>query len=109
MEAVKKVEQRVDRIIKENPFPLFTIDAELNVLLSNQAFLEFTGYSQDKISALSMKDFRYLKNKGDTVEGTIKSKKRSHGESTIEFPRVPSFSNGTIFPCSIQRVMLKAC
>jgi len=87
IEAVKKVEQRVDRIIKENPFPLFTINAELNVLLSNQAFLEFTGYTQDKISALSMKDFRYLKNKGDTVEGTIKSKKRSHGESTIEFPR----------------------
>jgi methyl-accepting chemotaxis protein len=34
-----------------------------------------------------MKDFKYLKNKGDTVEGTIKSRKRSHGESTIEFPR----------------------
>ena len=87
MEAVKKVEQRVDRIIQENPFPLFTIDAELNVKISNQAFLEFTGYSKEKSSSLSMKDFKYLKNKGDTVEGTIKSKKRSHGESTIEFPR----------------------
>jgi methyl-accepting chemotaxis protein len=87
VEAVKKVEQRVDRIIQENPFPLFTIDAELNVKISNLAFLEFTGYSRENASSLSMKDFRYLKNKGDTVEGTIKSKKRSHGESTIEFPR----------------------
>jgi methyl-accepting chemotaxis protein len=87
MDAVKKVEQRVDRIIQENPFPLFTIDAELNVKISNQAFLEFTGYSKEKTSSLSMKDFKYLKNKGDTVEGTIKSKKRSQGESTIEFPR----------------------
>ncbi len=33
-----------------------------------------------------MKDFKYLKNKGETVEGTIKSRKRSQGESTIEFP-----------------------
>ena len=87
IEAVKKVEQRVDRIIQENPFPLFTIDAKLNLKISNQAFLEFTGYYQEKASSLSMKDFKYLKNKGDTVEGTIKSRKRSHGESTIEFPR----------------------
>jgi methyl-accepting chemotaxis protein len=87
MDAVKKVEQRVDRIIQENPFPLFTIDTELNVKISNQAFLEFTGYPKEKLSSLSMKEFRYLKNKGDTVEGTIKSRKRSHGESTIEFPR----------------------
>ena len=86
MEAVKKVEQRVDRIIQENPFPLFTIDADLSVKISNQAFLEFTGYSKERASSLSMKDFKYLKNKGDTVEGTIKSKRRSKGESTIEFP-----------------------
>ena len=65
MEAVKKVEQRVDKILQENPFPLFTIDPA---------------------ATLSMKDFKYLKNKGETVEGTIKSKKRSQGESTIEFP-----------------------
>ncbi len=31
IEAVKKMEQRVDRIIQENPFPLFTIDLDLNV------------------------------------------------------------------------------
>ena len=45
MDAVKKTEQRVDRIIQENPFPLFTIDLELNVKLSNQAFLKLSGYS----------------------------------------------------------------
>ena len=86
MEAVKKVEQRVDKILQENPFPLFTIDPELNVKISNLAFLLLTGYSKERAATLSMKDFKYLKNKGETVEGTIKSKKRSQGESTIEFP-----------------------
>ena len=86
IEAVKEVEQRVDRIIQENPFPLFTIDPELNIKISNLAFLLLTGYSTERASSLSMKDFKYLKNKGQTVEGTIKSKKRSQGESTIEFP-----------------------
>jgi len=86
MEAVQKAEQRVDRIIQENPYPLFTIDTSLNIKISNQAFLKLTGYSKDRVSSLSMKDFKYLKNKGASVEGTIKSGQRSQGGSTIEFP-----------------------
>ena len=86
MEAVKKGEQRVDRIIQENPFPLFTIDPDLSVKISNTSFLSLTGYSREEATSLSMKGFKYLKNKGGTVEGTIKSKKRSQGESVIEFP-----------------------
>jgi methyl-accepting chemotaxis protein len=86
MDAVKKVEQRVDRIIQENPYPLFTIDTQLNIKISNQAFLKLTGISKERASSLSMKDFKYIKNKGESVEATIKSKKRSQGESVIEFP-----------------------
>lgn len=86
MEAVKKVEQRVDRIIQENPYPLFTIDLNLDIKIANQAFLKLTGYSRERVSTLSMKNFKFIKNKGASVEGTIKAKKRSNGESTIEFP-----------------------
>lgn len=86
MEAVKKVEQRVDRIIQENPYPLFTIDLNLDIKIANQAFLKLTGYSRERVSTLSMKNFKFVKNKGASVEGTIKAKKRSNGESTIEFP-----------------------
>jgi methyl-accepting chemotaxis protein len=86
MDAVKKVEQRVDRILQENPYPLFTIDPALTVLFSNQAFVKLTGYSKDRAASLSMKDFKFQKNKGESVEGTIKSKRRSQGESVIEFP-----------------------
>jgi len=86
MDAVKKVEQRVDRIIQENPYPLFTIDPNLDIKIANQAFLKLTGYSRERVSTLSMKNFKFIKNKGASVEGTIKAKKRSNGESTIEFP-----------------------
>ena len=43
MDAVKKIEQRVDRIIQENPYPLFTIDPNLDIKIANQAFLKLTG------------------------------------------------------------------
>ncbi|MGA2917010.1 methyl-accepting chemotaxis protein [Methanoregula sp.] len=86
MDDIKKVEQRVDRILQENPYPLFTIDTALNLVLSNQAFLKLTGYSKDRAASLSMKDFKFQKNKGESVETTIRSKRRSQGESVIEFP-----------------------
>jgi methyl-accepting chemotaxis protein len=86
MDDVKKVEQRVDRILQENPYPLFTIDTTLNVVFSNQAFLKLTNYSRDRVATLSMKDFKFIKNKGESVEGTIRSRRRSQGESVIEFP-----------------------
>ncbi len=86
MAAVKEIEQRVDRIIQENPYPLFTIDTNLDIKIANQAFLKLTGYSRDRVGTLSMKNFGFKKNKGATVEGTIKSRQRSEGESTIEFP-----------------------
>jgi len=86
IDEIRKIEQRVDQILQENPYPLFTIDAGLNLKISNQAFLKLTGYSPERASTLSMKDFRFVKNKGESVEGTIKAKRRSQGESVIEFP-----------------------
>jgi methyl-accepting chemotaxis protein len=86
MAAVKKVEQRVDRILQENPYPLFTIDPDLTLKMTNQAFQKLTGYSKDRLASLSMKEFKFKKNKGASVEGTIRSKQRSQGEAIIEFP-----------------------
>jgi len=82
----EQVQKRVDQIIQENPYPFFTVDMNLNVKICNLAFLKLTGYSKERASTLSMKEFKYLKNKGASVEETIRSKKISRGESTLEFP-----------------------
>lgn len=86
IENVHAIQQRVDRILQENPYPLFTISPDLSVTMTNQAFQKLTGYSKDRLGNLSMKDFSFKKNKGDSVEGTIRAKRRSQGESVIEFP-----------------------
>jgi methyl-accepting chemotaxis protein len=86
MESVQEFRQRVDRILQENPYPLFTINPDLSLTMTNQAFQKLTGYSKDRLASLSMKEFKYKKNKGDSVEGAIRSKRRSQGESVIEFP-----------------------
>ncbi|MEN6396726.1 MAG: PAS domain S-box protein, partial [Methanoregula sp.] len=82
----EKVKQRADRIIQENPYALFTIDTSMTVLSANSAFLKLTGYSRDEIPRLSVKKFKYKSNNGASVEETIASRQRGHGESVIEFP-----------------------
>ncbi|ABS56095.1 methyl-accepting chemotaxis sensory transducer [Methanoregula boonei 6A8] len=82
----EQIRQRADRIIEENPYALFTIDTGLTVRSINSAFLKLTGYSRDEAAHLTMKNFRFKKNKGASVEATITSKQRGHGESVIEFP-----------------------
>jgi len=86
MNEVHQIRARVDRILQENPYPLFTINPDLSITMTNLAFQKMTGYSKDRLGNLSMKDFGYKKNKGDSVEMTIRSKRRSQGESVIEFP-----------------------
>ena len=105
----EKVKQRADRIIEENPYALFTIDTGLSVRSANSAFLKLTGYSRDQAAHLSMKDFKYKKNKGASVEATIASKQRGHGESVIEFPPEHSRWTGIISRFSMKPGRSKAC
>ena len=86
MTAAKEAEQRVDRILQENPFPLFIVQPDLSIRMSNRAFEKLTGYSKDRLGSLSMKEFGFKKNKGGSVEDTIRQKQRGKGESVIEFP-----------------------
>ncbi|HVP95924.1 methyl-accepting chemotaxis protein [Methanoregula sp.] len=86
VDEAEKIRQRADRIVEENPYALFTIGTDLTVRSVNSAFLKLTGYSRDDAGRLSMKSFRYKKNKGATVEAVISSKQRGQGESVIEFP-----------------------
>ncbi len=86
IDAAETAQKRVDQIIQQNPYPFFTTGTDLKIRITNRAFLRLSGYSDERASSLSMKDFKYLKNKGDSVEETIRSKKISRGESTLEFP-----------------------
>ena len=96
VEESEEIRQKTDRIINENPFALFTIDTNLSILSANNAFLQLTGYSRDTALHLSVKDFKYKKDKGVSVEETIRSKKRGHADGGPFIYRHPGKSR--IYP-----------
>ena len=86
MEQIQALKNQTDTIVQENPYPLILIDTEMTIRSFNKAFLDMAGLSKSTIASLSLKDFKYIKNKGKSVEHTIKTKQTSHGEAIIEFP-----------------------
>ena len=85
MDEIVRFQKRSETIINENPYSILIVDPGLKIKSVNQAFLTLTGYVKEQIATLSMKDFKYLKNKGESIESTIRAKHRTQGESVIEF------------------------
>ena len=85
MDEIASFQKRSETIINENPYSLLIVNPDLKIESVNQAFLTLTGYAKERIATLSMKDFKYLKNKGGSIESTIRAKHRTQGESVIEF------------------------
>lgn len=87
MKEIKNLKQRSDTVVSENPMPILLVDTDFNIILSNQAFLDISGISYEKISSMNARDFRVLSQKGEGLKNVITAKKRSFGEVTVELPR----------------------
>jgi len=77
-------------MFEKNPLAHAVIDADLRIVLVNEAFSKLTGCSRDRLLAIKFSDFRsqgitkYLKDSGESVKDAINGKRNAIGESTIE-------------------------
>ena len=83
---IQVLQRRSEAIINENPYPILIWTPELKVEAMNPACLRLMGYQQSDISRLTVKDFIYIKQTGQPITDTIKTKQPSKGEATIQFP-----------------------
>ncbi|WP_292518811.1 PAS domain-containing methyl-accepting chemotaxis protein [Methanoculleus sp.] len=86
MEEMRVLHQQSDAIVQENPMPILIWNADLTVSAVNKAFRQLSGYSEEQCARLTVRDFRYLQQSGNSVADTVRSRKDSKGEATIEFP-----------------------
>jgi len=85
-EAVKQ-RQLAFTMIMQNPQPLLIIDTQFNVKLANEAFLAMSGYTEEQLQKMNIREFKILKKSGHNLKEAIATKKGVTGKVTVEFPK----------------------
>jgi len=86
MAEIERLKKQSDAIVQQNPMPILLWDKDLKVVASNKAFQDLTGYSKEQSERLTIKDFKYNAQSGQSVTDTMKTELASRGEAAIQFP-----------------------
>ena len=86
MERLQVLQQQSDAIVQENPMPILLWNPDLTIRVVNRAFQEMSGFSEEQGAHLTVRDFNYINQSGEGVADTVRSRKDSRGEATLEFP-----------------------
>ena len=79
-------EGKAEGIINHAPVPIFEIGPELTVIQVNQAFLEVTGYTEDEIIGMPIKNFKIIERTGEGIKEAIAKKSILDGHLVSECP-----------------------
>ncbi|WP_214020544.1 PAS domain-containing methyl-accepting chemotaxis protein [Methanoculleus sp.] len=86
IEQMRVLQQQADAIIQENPMPILLWSTDRTVEIANKAFCRLSGFSEEQAARLTLGDFKYVSQSGNSVTDTLKSRKPSKGEAILEFP-----------------------
>jgi methyl-accepting chemotaxis protein len=79
-------------MFEQNPLAQAVVDADLVIVLVNDAFTKLVGYSRDRLMGIRFTDFKdknmikYLENSGQAVSDTLTLRRTTVGQSTFETP-----------------------
>ena len=86
---IKKIEalqERSETIVQQNPMPILLCDKEMNIRVANPAFTELSDIAMDRVTKMSLREFKILEQKGEGIKHVFDTNRRSFGEVTVEFP-----------------------
>ncbi|PKL60500.1 MAG: hypothetical protein CVV33_02345 [Methanomicrobiales archaeon HGW-Methanomicrobiales-4] len=86
MRTLKIEKERYESLFRFNPNPILVWNTDLQVIDTNDAFVQKTGYSREKALSLKLSDFVYLDRKGDGIQETLRDRQMKMGEATFQFP-----------------------
>ena len=86
LKEIEGLKKESEIIIQENPMPILLVNPAFNIKVANQAYVDMSGISQDKLLSMNARDFKIIEQNGEGLGQVIKQKKRSYGEVTVELP-----------------------
>ncbi|WP_321504414.1 methyl-accepting chemotaxis protein [uncultured Methanoregula sp.] len=79
-------------MFEKNPLSQAVVDADLNILLVNDAFTKLVGYNKDRLIGIRFTDFKdknmikYLESSGEGVGDAVNMRRTTVGRSTFDTP-----------------------
>ena len=83
----EKQRQLAFTMIMQNPQPLLIIDTKFNIKLANESFLTLSGFTEEQLQKMNIREFKVLKKSGHNLKEALETKKGVTGEVTVEFPK----------------------
>ncbi|MDO9034139.1 MAG: methyl-accepting chemotaxis protein, partial [Methanoregula sp.] len=83
----EKQRQLAFTMIMQNPQPLLIIDTKFNIKLANESFLTISGYSEEQLQKMNIREFKILAKSGHNLKEALETKKGVTGQVTVEFPK----------------------
>lgn len=84
--AEEREKSKTHQIIRDNPIPFLMLGTDLQILDSNTAFTNLSGYSVGELSRMSLGDFKILKLEGQSSKDCITKKTGVMSDTEIDFP-----------------------
>ncbi|MCX6699007.1 MAG: methyl-accepting chemotaxis protein [Methanomicrobiales archaeon] len=86
LEEARSLQETTAQLLQKLPTPILLWDMDKNVIETNEAFIEKTGWSREKTLISHLKDFVYLDKKGEGSDESIRYRRPVTGEATVRFP-----------------------
>ncbi|MDN7024448.1 PAS domain-containing protein [Methanoculleus sp. FWC-SCC1] len=86
MQLVENIRKTSDEIIGQNPMPMLVVDADFRITVTNEAYAKLSGIPEEKITTMTLRDFRIVSQKGDGIGQAVKGKRKAFGEVVVELP-----------------------
>jgi methyl-accepting chemotaxis protein len=83
---IEELEHLNNTIVQQLPMPVLLIDKTLRILLTNDAYIKYTGYQREQVLRMSPMDLRVISHTGDGLKELVRSHNGTYGELVIDFP-----------------------
>jgi methyl-accepting chemotaxis protein len=86
MEEITALHRTSDTVVQQNPIPILMTDLSFTVIQANAAYHQMSGYPQDRIVGMSLREVKIIEQKGEGAKVAVAKKRRAFGEVTVELP-----------------------
>ncbi|MGC9436258.1 MAG: methyl-accepting chemotaxis protein [Methanomicrobiales archaeon] len=86
MKKIEALQRRSEVIVQQNPMPILLLDTSFNILVTNEAYVTFSGISHDRLLSMNAREFKVLHQEGEGLKRVVQDLHRSYGVVTVELP-----------------------